>query len=192
MKKQALIIVDMSNDFVADNGGLTVGEPAQKIVPYIVQLAEQFLKEGNVVVVAMDAHEENDDHFDLWPKHNVMGTWGQELYGELSDWYEKNKDQVIYIPKSNYNSFFETSLKEQLIEHNVDTIHVVGVCSDICDFATVAGADAYGFKTVVHKQGIATFTHQLPQFQSMLKDGYTLEDVILELMKVSFHTEIVD
>ena len=192
MKKQALIIVDMSNDFVADNGGLTVGESAQRIVPYIVQLADQFMSEGNVVAVAMDAHDEDDPHFELWPKHNVKGTWGQQLYGELNEWYEKNEAHVIYIPKSNYNSFFKTSLKDQLTEHNVDTVHVVGVCSDICDFATVAGADAYGFKTVVHKKGIATFTHQLPQFQTMLKEGYKPEDVILELMKVSFHTEVIE
>ena len=192
MKKQALIIVDMSNDFVADNGGLTVGEPAQKIVPYIIQLAEQFLKEGNVVAVAMDAHEENDPHFNLWPKHNVKGTWGQQLYGELNDWFNDNKDQILYIPKKNYNSFFETQLAEQLKQREVDTVHVVGVCSDICDFATVAGADAYGFKTIVHKRGIATFTHVLPQFQAMLKDDYKPEDVVLELMKVSFHTEVIE
>ncbi len=30
MTKEALLIVDMSNDFVAKNGPLTVGEPAQK------------------------------------------------------------------------------------------------------------------------------------------------------------------
>ena len=35
MVREALLIVDMSNDFVADNGTLTVGKPAQEIVPYI-------------------------------------------------------------------------------------------------------------------------------------------------------------
>lgn len=35
MSKEALLIVDMSNDFVADNGTLTVGKLAQEIVPYI-------------------------------------------------------------------------------------------------------------------------------------------------------------
>ena len=29
MAKEALLIVDMSNDFVADEGTLTVGKPAQ-------------------------------------------------------------------------------------------------------------------------------------------------------------------
>ena len=101
MTKEALLIVDMSNDFIADNGPLTVGKVGQEIVPYIKILAEQFLAEGNLVVVSMDAHQPNDPHFDLWPVHNVVDTEGQQLYGELHDWFEKNKDNenVIYDPK---------------------------------------------------------------------------------------------
>ncbi|RKJ26363.1 isochorismatase, partial [Butyricicoccus sp. 1XD8-22] len=67
MAKEALIIVDMSNDFVADDGSLTAGKPAQEIVPYIIETANEFLSRDQVVVVAMDAHQENDQHFELWP-----------------------------------------------------------------------------------------------------------------------------
>ncbi|WP_318508711.1 cysteine hydrolase family protein [Bacillus sp. T3] len=92
MAKEALLIVDMSNDFVADHGTLTAGKPAQEIVPYIKELATRFLTEGNVVVVTMDAHQPNDPHFELWPPHNIVDTEGQQLYGELYDWYQNNKD----------------------------------------------------------------------------------------------------
>lgn len=179
MKKHALLIVDMSNDFVALDGGLTVGQPAIDIVPFIRNLADQFLEEDNIVVISMDAHEENDAHFELWPVHNVIGTKGQELYGELNEWYKENKEleNVLYNAKSNYNAFFKTGLAEMLKERNVDTVHVVGVTTDICDFMTVAGADAEGFKTIVHKEGVATFTD--------------LGEVMLSHMTRCFHTEIV-
>jgi len=91
MEKEALLIVDMSNDFVADDGPLTVGKPAQEIVPYIQDLGTRFLAEGNVVVVSMDAHQPNDPHFELWPPHNIVGTEGQQLYGDLYDWFQDNK-----------------------------------------------------------------------------------------------------
>ncbi|TWE09180.1 tRNA methyltransferase [Neobacillus bataviensis] len=39
MAKEALLLVDMSNDFVDDHGTLTVGKPAQEVVPYIKDLA---------------------------------------------------------------------------------------------------------------------------------------------------------
>ena len=133
MAKEALLIVDMSNDFVADNGTLTVGKPAQAIVSYIKETAQAFLDNGQVVVVSMDAHEENDPHFDLWPAHNVTGSYGQQLYGELQDWFEANQnhDQLYYQAKTNYNAFFKTGLADQLRQLEVEKVHVVGVTTDI-------------------------------------------------------------
>jgi len=180
MVKEALLIVDMSNDFVADNGPLTVGKPAQDIVPYIKDLATKFLMEGNMVVISMDAHQPNDSHFELWPPHNIVGTEGQELYGDLYDWYQANQDNenLIYSPKPNYNAFFRTDLADTFRNAGVEKIHTVGVTTDICDFLTVAGADAEGFKTAIHREGVATFTD--------------LGNTMLNHMQRCFHTEIID
>lgn len=180
MEREALIIVDMSNDFVADDGSLTVGKPAQQIVPYIIEKANEFLESDNVVVFAMDAHHENDPHFDLWPPHNVIGTKGQELFGDLKKWYDDNvlNSNVIMLPKSNYNAFFNTDLAEKLRSFAVNKVHIVGVCTDICDFLTVAGADAEGFKTAIHKRGVATFTD--------------LGETFIQHMKTCFFTEIIE
>ncbi|GGG14601.1 isochorismatase family cysteine hydrolase [Paenibacillus abyssi] len=191
---KALIIVDMSNDFVHEDGGLTAGKPAQELVPYIIDLADSFLANDDVVAVAMDAHQENDDHFKLWPVHNVIGTWGQQLYGGLKEWYVANehKDNVLYIPKINYNAFFKTDLAEELMARGIQEVHVVGVVTEICDFATIAGADAHGFRTVLHKRGVATFTHNVPALAGMLKDGYVPADLLIELMRMSFHTAVIE
>ena len=180
MTKEALIIVDMSNDFVATNGTLTVGEPGQAIVPYIKDLAADFISKDHHVVVAMDAHQPDDPHFDLWPAHNVVGTEGQKLYGDLSEWFQVHKDDehVHYVPKENYNAFFKTGLADTLRELGVERVHVVGVTTDICVFNTVSGADAEGFKTVTHRRGVATFTD--------------LGDAMLEHMSRCFHTEVID
>jgi nicotinamidase-related amidase len=180
MAKEALLIVDMSNDFVADDGTLTADKPAQEIVPYIKDLASQFLKDGNVVVVTMDAHQPDEPHFELWTPHNIVGTKGQELYGDLYEWYQENSENpnLIYIPKTNYNAFFKTDLAETLKKLEVEKVHIVGVCTDICDFLTIAGADAEGFKTAIHKRGAATFTD--------------LGETMINHMKLCFHTEIID
>jgi len=175
---EALLIIDMSNDFVHDEGGLTAGKPAQTIVPNIIKTANEFLKGGNVVAICMDAHEENDPHFELWPRHNVKGTWGQQLYGPLQDWYEENKENpnVIYVPKPEYDAFFGTDLDEKLKERQVDTVHLTGVCTDICDFLTAYGAYSRGYKTVAHSDGMATFTDQ--------------HEIFLKQMEAIFKTEI--
>ncbi len=84
----------------------------------------------------------------------------------------------MYTPKTNYNAFFKTGLAESLRKLEVEKVHVVGVTTDICDFLTVSGADAEGFKTVIHKQGVATFTD--------------LGETMLNHMKRCFHTEVID
>lgn len=178
--KEALLIIDMSNDFVDDKGGLSAGEPAQKIVPNIIELAGQFLAKDQLVVFCMDAHEENDPHFKLWPPHNVKGTWGARIYGKLGQWYEKNKahPSVLFVPKPEYDAFFGTELDRSLKERGVDTVHLTGVCTDICDFLTAYGAYARGYRTIAHRNSMATFTGQ--------------HDIFLKHMEALFKTEIVD
>ena len=180
MAKEALLIVDMSNDFVADHGNLTAGKPAQQIVPFIIEKAEKFLDEGNVVVFCMDAHEEDDPHFELWPPHNIKGTWGQEIYGMLGEWYREHQEdeRVLFVPKPEYDAFFNTDLEILLKERNVDRVHLTGVCTDICDFLTAYGAYARGFKTVAYRKGMATFTEN--------------HDIFLKQMNAIFKTEIMD
>lgn len=180
MNNEALIIVDMSNDFVHDQGNLTAGKPAQEIIPYIVATADKFLTNGGKVVITMDAHAEDDAHFNLWPKHNVIGTWGQELFGDLKSWYMNNRENpnLFVVPKTDYNAFFNTGLADKLKESKIDKVHVVGVATDICVFLTTAGADSYNFKTTIHKRGVATFTE--------------LGDTFINQAKALFHTEIID
>ncbi len=40
---KALLIIDYTNDFIADNGSLTCGKPAQDLEDYLIELADKFL-----------------------------------------------------------------------------------------------------------------------------------------------------
>ena len=53
---KALLIIDYTNDFVADNGALTCGKPAQELEDYLVQLANRFYQNGDYVIFPTDAH----------------------------------------------------------------------------------------------------------------------------------------
>ena len=179
MEREALLIIDMSNDFVADKGNLTVGKKAQEIVPAIIEFANECLAGNKVVAVCMDGHEENNPHFELWPSHNVKGTWGQQLFGELQTWYEENKHNpnVIYTEKPEYDAFFRTDLDEELKKRGVTTVHLAGVCTDICNFLTAYGAYARGYQTVAHRNKMATFTDH--------------HDTFIDHMKTVFKTTVI-
>lgn len=162
---KALINVDFTNDFVASNGSLTVGKPAQKIENRVVELSQEFLDDGQFIVFGIDAHHLNDPYHPetkLFPPHNIVGSHGQELYGSLGDFYQRNKNNpnVHYIAKTRYSAFNGTDLLIKLRERRIDEVHLVGVCTDICVLHTAIDAYNLGFKIVIHRNAVASFDHE--------------------------------
>lgn len=162
MTNKALINIDYTYDFVADEGKLTCGEAGQLIENKIVELTEQFIQNGDYVVFAIDAHDQLDTHHPesaLFPPHNIKGTSGIELYGKLANVYEANQgnENVYYFAKTRYSAFAGTDLEIKLRERGIEELHLVGVCTDICILHTAVDAYNKGFQIVVHKDAVASF-----------------------------------
>ncbi|AEA01258.1 isochorismatase family protein [Aerococcus sp. Group 1] len=163
--KRALINVDYTNDFVASDGSLTCGEPTQAIEGAISRLSEEFIQAGDFLVFAIDAHHKGDPYHPetkLFPPHNIVGSHGQDLYGQLAQVYDDNKEnsQVYYMPKTRYSAFAGTDLLIKLRERHIEELHIVGVCTDICVLHTAIDAYNLGFKIVIHKDCVASFNPQ--------------------------------
>lgn len=159
---QAGLIIDYTNDFVADNGALTCGKPGQVLAPHIVTLAETMFKNGDWVLLPTDVHTPHDPYHPeskLFPPHNVRGTWGRELYGPLKPWFEAHQDAptVWQFDKTRYSSFAGTDLDLRLRERGVKILHLVGVCTDICVLHTAVDAYNLGYQLVIHEAGVASF-----------------------------------
>lgn len=159
---KALINIDYTNDFVAENGALTCGEPGQKIENVIVEITKHFINNDDYVVFAVDCHERNNPYHPetkLFPPHNLEDGLGRMLYGKLFDVYIKNRynSSIHWIDKTRYSAFAGTDLELRLRERGITEIHVVGVCTDICVLHTVIDAYNKGFSVVVHKDAVASF-----------------------------------
>lgn len=157
---KALVVIDYTNDFVADDGRLTCGEPGQAIEARITELTRTFVDAGDYVVFAVDVHDENDPHHpesSLFPPHNIRGTAGRFQYGQLGELYEKVKDQVYWMDKTRYSAFAGTDLDMKLRERSIQEVHLVGVCTDICVLHTAIDAYNKGFKIVVHGDAVQSF-----------------------------------
>lgn len=160
--KRALINVDYTYDFVADDGKLTCGAPGQAIEDKIVAITQEFIEAGDFVTFGIDAHIEGDKlhpETKLFPPHNIVGTAGMELYGGLKELYEKHKDapNVFYFEKTRYSAFAGTNLELKLRERDIKEVHIVGVCTDICVLHTAVDAYNKGFDIVIHKDAVASF-----------------------------------
>lgn len=155
---EALIVIDYTVDFV--NGKLPVGQPALDIEERLAELTEEHLRRGDLVVMAVDLHEENDpDHPEtkLFPPHNIRGTEGRKLFGKLREIFDRNRDRILWLDKTRYSAFYGTPLLEELKSRGIDTIHLAGVCTDICLLHTAVDAYNLGLNLVIHRSAAASF-----------------------------------
>ncbi|MCO6508276.1 MAG: cysteine hydrolase [Snodgrassella sp.] len=159
---KALISIDYTNDFIAENGALTTGIAGQSIEEEMVNVARTFIEQGDFVVFAIDAHQANDQYHPenkLFPPHNIIGTEGQDLYGALKNLYTINQSnpQVYWLNKRHYSAFSGTDLDLRLRERNITEVHLTGVCTDICILHTAVDAYNLNYKIVIHQQAVASF-----------------------------------
>lgn len=181
--KQALIVIDYSYDFVAPDGLLTAGEPAQAIEPNIVDAINKATRDNTPIFFMMDIHRENDPHHPetaLFPPHNIEGSSGRDLYGRVGARYDeiKDMDNVFFIDKTRYSSFVGTNLDTLLRERNIDTVVLAGVVTDICILHTAIGAYNLGFDIHVLENCVTSFN----------MDGHK---VALDHMKNSLGAQII-
>lgn len=167
--ERALIVIDYTYDFVADDGKLTCGKPAQAVEERIAELVDEFAHDpGAYVVIANDIHEEGDPYHPesrLFPPHNVKGTPGRSLYGKVGQTVaslldrmdDEARRRVHFIDKTRYSAFAGTDLDLRLRERGIGEVHLVGVCTDICVLHTAVDAYNRAYRIVVHADAVQSF-----------------------------------
>ncbi|WP_051291444.1 cysteine hydrolase family protein [Fictibacillus gelatini] len=180
IRVKALIVIDYTNDFVANDGKLTCGAVGQSIEKRMVEITREFIQNGEFVVLAVDVHEEGDPYHpetNLFPPHNIRGTKGREMYGDLGclleGLNESERSKVYWMDKTRYSAFAGTDLELVLRERNVSEVHLIGVCTDICVLHTAVDAYNKGFKLFIHEDAVQSFNpigHEwaLQHFQTAL------------------------
>lgn len=175
---KALISIDYTVDFVADEGRLTAGAKAQAIESAITNLTKAAYDAGHLIVFAIDGHEKGDDYHPesrLFPPHNLMGTSGRELYGQLGSLYHEIKahKRVLWLDKRYYSAFAGTNLDARLRERGIKTLILTGVLTDICVLHTAVDAYNLGYQLEIAKSAVATLSEErqvwaLEHFQNVL------------------------
>jgi len=164
LKKNALFVVDMQNDFVRTDGALSVPN-AKEIIPLI----NRDLPVYDVIVYTVDWHPKDHTSFIKdWPEHCVQSTFGAELYPEL---YPCSRGETIRIKKGTdreshpYGPFSDndgtnhTGLDVQLKDLGVGAVFVCGVALKFCVKYTAMQAAKAGFVTYIlmsHTRDIGT------------------------------------
>src|SRR5215510_10092613 len=149
--KQALIVVDVQNDF-CPGGTLAVAQGDEVVAP-LNKLISQFLERDEPVYKTRDWHPATTKHFakygGTWPIHCVQNTPGAEFHPQLKD------DPRIHVVSKGlgdtdcYSGFDETDLAEQLHQEGVEEVLIGGLATDYCVKNTVLDALKNGFHVKV-------------------------------------------
>jgi nicotinamidase-related amidase len=170
---QALLVVDMQNDFVR------VGAPQEvptgrDIVPSVAELLHGFRRRRRPVVFT---------RFLAGPGATLMTLWSPECGpGQRSCWLGHERsygdvdgpregpgviDELVPLPgelvvdKYGYGAFHNTVLGDALRALSVSQVVVTGVVTQICVEDTVRQGMQLGFEMVLVRDGVASFDAEL-------------------------------
>lgn len=153
--KRALVVIDMIEDFAHEGGALYCGPSMELIIPVIQRELARARAAGEPVIYLTDNHVPDDAEFKVFPPHAIAGTPGAEIIPELAP-----ADDDDVIPKRRYSGFFGTDLDITLREKNVDTLRLVGDCTNICVLYTAADARNLGYGVEVVRNGVTSFDEE--------------------------------
>ena len=173
LKNSALIIVDMQNDFIHDNGFVRkysqgTGIPKSSLdllkipIPTIKKIAECFRKNGKEVIYIYTAWEPDYSDIAIPLKKMagkakemgalVKGSWGAQIIEELTP---HEGDHMVM--KKAYGAFFQTPLDRILRNLDIKTLVMSGVATNYCVETTTREAVAYGYDIILVSDATATF-----------------------------------
>lgn len=156
--EEALIVIDMLNDFVLPGAPLEV-PAARAMIPVLRRTIESARTRGIPVIYVCDSHAENDPEFGIWPRHAVKGSPGARVIDELAP---APGDKVL--AKTTYSAFYKTRLEETLHRMAVNKLILVGILTNICVFFTAADAVMRGFDVQIPRDGVAALSEREHQF----------------------------
>ncbi|MCX7654293.1 MAG: cysteine hydrolase [Fervidobacterium sp.] len=169
---EALLIVDLQNDFAKPNGALYF-PGAEHVIPPIIELVKEFKNKTLPIIYTRDWHEDNDYEFEIWGVHCLRNTFGSEIVDELKEEIVGYKN-AFEIKKSRYSAFYGTDLENLLGELKIDKVHVGGLVTHICVLFTVEELRNRGIEVIVHSNCVNSFDKSMHEFA--LKE---MRDVLL-------------
>ncbi len=151
MKKEALLVIDMLNDFVLPGAPLEVPD-TRRIIKNIKREITAARAAAKPVIYICDAHDPDDKEFRRfgWPAHAVKGTRGAEIIEEL-----RPEASDIVIQKNTYSGFYGTMLDDTLKRLGVDALRLTGCVTHICVMFTASDAVLRDYEVAVVKDGVA-------------------------------------
>lgn len=161
--RSALVIVDVQNDFLPDEGSLAVPDGRMIIKPL-----KEAAKEVDLVICSRDWHPRNHCSFKgeggQWPVHCVQRTPGARIVPSLRRLAKYTISKGMDPKMDAFSAFAghtlrpERTLKEILEGEDIGVVIVGGLAFDVCVKWTAFDSNALAFRTIVPLELSAALT----------------------------------
>lgn len=171
MAKNALVVVDIQNDFLP-KGSMGIADEAESIIPLINKLVKLPF---DTCVASGDFHPPHHCSFastwqkkpgdsiviegveqTLWPDHCIQGTLGAEFSPKLDTTHFSHVAHKGIDPKvDSYSIFFDThkhrstGVDDFFKKQGITDLYFAGICTEYCVFYSVMHALELGYKVHV-------------------------------------------
>lgn len=148
-KRTAILVVDMTNGFVAPGAPVYV-EMGNKFAPKLNDFLDVCREKGLKIIYTTHMFRADGSDIDrgtrriIRPNTFVEGTPDAEIYPVCAP-----KDGDIIVKKHYYSGFYGTDMDIILRSLKIDVAVITGVCTDVCCFATARDAFFYGYDVVM-------------------------------------------
>lgn len=156
-KGDALLLVDLQNDFVA--GGSLAVPHGDEVIPVLNRYIHVFEQRRLPIFATRDWHPHNHCSFKTqggpWPIHCVVGSHGADFVPSLI-----LPKSVVTISKPSapdietFTAFPGTDFESRLRNADVHRLFVGGLATDYCVFHTAFDALGRGFKVFLLKDAV--------------------------------------
>jgi nicotinamidase-related amidase len=170
-RRTALLFVDPYNDFLSEGG---------KAWPRLKEIAEQVGLIANLKTIAKTARERGIQIFIVphhrweqgdyarWkhPTHTQLATAGRQVFAKGSwggDWhpdFAPRDGDVVVKEHWAQSGFANTDLDQQLKQHGIEKVIVVGLLANTCIESTARFAMELGYHVTLVTDATAAFSHE--------------------------------
>ncbi len=145
--KTALIILDMTNDFLM-SGAVCEMAWARECIPGLKRLLAHCRSLAIPVLYTVYVHEQSTGHMeDFWLelKDGAMkpGSAGLKIFAEISP-----KASDVIVEKHSYSAFHGSRLEERLKAAGIDSVIIAGVATNYACYLTAREAQCRDFRVV--------------------------------------------
>jgi ureidoacrylate peracid hydrolase len=168
----ALVVIDMQNDFIADEGliareGRDVSQ-AKEMAKHLPELIKTARAAGVFVVFVRNVYTSDQNFYlsDVWLEQAARkraggytripvcaaGSWGGDFYGDVRP---EAHDPIV--TKHRYSAFYNTDLDTILRANGIRTVVLTGVVTNVCVETSAREAFVRDYYVVVVNNGTAAY-----------------------------------